>query len=337
MAGPQYPVGFTGALLDTRSPDEKAGDYQFKEIVASAVTVNWTTKQWADFRRFPVQNQGSSLTCVWQSMRKLMRVLFMVNRGLDLDFSAVYGYRKRSNYPGGGTIASDAFLVATEGVTLNALLPSDNITEVQANATVIQSYQDLVAKGFQLPHHIQFANGDLESIAGTIQQTKKGVMVWFYFTADEWGVDVPKIIDKTLTSQYQAQALVHSVVAVDYGIFNGEKGLFVEDSAHFGGKWERFVPETFFKARNIFSAYPINFSFEPDADPNAKPHYVNGDVVSLQNCLKFEGVFPTNIDSTGFYGAITKQAVKEFQNKYGLEQVGTVGPMTSAKLAILYP
>ena len=64
-------------------------------------------------------------------------------------------------------------------------------------------------------------------------------------------------------------------------------------------------------------------------------------MVALQDCLKYEGVFPSNADSTGLFGAITKKAVQDFQLKYAITTVGStgygrVGPKTRAQLNLLY-
>lgn len=53
----------------------------------------------------------------------------------------------------------------------------------------------------------------------------------------------------------------------------------------------------------------------------------------LQAILASEGLF--NFRITGYFGAITKQAVKDFQKKYGIAQVGQVGPLTLAKIRSL--
>jgi hypothetical protein len=55
------------------------------------------------------------------------------------------------------------------------------------------------------------------------------------------------------------------------------------------------------------------------------------DVVELQKRLRAEGFFtyPTN---SGYYGAVTAEAVKLFQRKYGIEATGFVGPLTKQKL-----
>ena len=54
------------------------------------------------------------------------------------------------------------------------------------------------------------------------------------------------------------------------------------------------------------------------------------DVTELQNRLTAEGVYSGPI--TGYFGSLTSQAVKLFQAKYGISQVGLVGPQTRQKL-----
>jgi peptidoglycan hydrolase-like protein with peptidoglycan-binding domain len=46
-------------------------------------------------------------------------------------------------------------------------------------------------------------------------------------------------------------------------------------------------------------------------------------------------VYPEGI-ITGWFGQLTKKAVEKFQNKYGLDPVGIVGPQTRAKLAEVF-
>lgn len=54
------------------------------------------------------------------------------------------------------------------------------------------------------------------------------------------------------------------------------------------------------------------------------------EVVELQNRLISEGLLSS--EATGYYGSLTSQAVKAFQAKYGIAQVGVVGPQTRDKL-----
>jgi peptidoglycan hydrolase-like protein with peptidoglycan-binding domain len=93
----------------------------------------------------------------------------------------------------------------------------------------------------------------------------------------------------------------------------------------------------------------MNFQFAESVDPN-KPIYTfandlkfsatvtygNPDIVALQNCLKYLGLFPINTESTGYFGALTKKGVMDFQKKYGFIPDGVVGKITRSKLNELF-
>jgi hypothetical protein len=152
-------------------------------------------------------------------------------------------------------------------------------------------------------------------------------MVWFKFGSGEW-IDIP--IVKTQTKY------AHSVTAVDFTLYKGQKCLVIEDSWGKFGQWagQRLITEDFFKARCFFAAYFINFKYEQDY----KPTY-NGSITSIQDCLKYEQLFPSNIESTGLWLAITDKAVKDFCVKYQIKFVPSrkMWPELEAKLKQLYP
>jgi peptidoglycan hydrolase-like protein with peptidoglycan-binding domain len=64
------------------------------------------------------------------------------------------------------------------------------------------------------------------------------------------------------------------------------------------------------------------------------------DVTKMQDLLKSEGLFPANIDSTGYYGNVTARAVLLYQKKYKVasdQELDSlagkiVGPKTRVKL-----
>jgi hypothetical protein len=352
---PDLPVGSSipGAIDDYRTDEEKAKDYEFKEIVASFAPVNWTEKSVDQWRRFPTRDQDGSGSCVAQTMAKMLGILSTLNNDEFIEFSASYIYQRRQNKTWGngeGMWGTDAFeIVRKNGATLEVLMPSQSLNEREINRVPESERDGMVAEVYKLGNYVSYRPKlDFEAIASTIQHTGKPVMVWFMFNYSEW-TDVPVV-------QTTNPTLHHSVTAVDVTLYQGKKALIIEDSwgEDYGLEGRRVITEDFFKARNTFAAYPINF--KTSADPSTQPtvEYTFGvtlrlgdtspDLVALQNALKYEGLFPTNVGSSGYYGNITAKAVLAFQKKHNVASDSEldalagriVGPKTIAKLNELY-
>jgi len=340
----------SGANTDNRKDIEKLKDFQFNEMVSSISPVEWIEK--TEYRKFPIFNQDGSGSCVAQSMAKLLGILYWLKNKVYIHFSATDIYQRRANKPAGGMNGVDAFDIAREGITLEELVPSQDMSDEEMDSIDIEQYKHDVGSIFKISDYVSMPIKDIDTIASTIQTTGKGVMVWFYFQHDEW-TDIPNI--KNLTLDLNATTTSrHSVVAVDYTLHNGKKALIIEDSwgTSFGKEGQRIITEDFFKIRNWFAAYPISFKFDEPAV--IKPLYTftkfmkygqtNEDIVALQNILKFEKLFPSNINSTGFYGSITSKAVLAWQLKNNvapLEELNYLqgrvsGPKTISTLNNLY-
>lgn len=324
-----------GALVDTRSDAAKAKDYRFSEIVSAVEPVVWIEKPQASWRKFPIFSQNGSGSCVAQTLRKLYGVYLWLKTGVWVDLSASHIYQRRSNRPAAGMGGEDVFTVAQKGTTLEDFAPSENMTDSQMDNVPVSPFMEEVGKVFKLGAYVVVSPTDIDTIASIIQKTGKAVMVWFYFKNDEW-TNVPTIKYPDL-DRYSSTTARHSLAAVDFTLYQGKKALIIDDSwgLDYAMNGQRVITEDFFIARNFFAAHFQNFAFE---QVEVKPHY-DESIVSLQNCLKAEGLFPINVDSTGIYGPITIKAVNAFQLKYGLAIVGTgtVGPKTKAKLHELYP
>ena len=327
--------GYQGAE-DRRTPVEKAKDYSQEEFVVSAAPINWIEKKPDEFRTFPVLNQFFTFKCVAFTIAKEALINFWLKTKELMFFSPNSIYDYRLNKPQGGMVGNDAFEIwHDKGIALESVCKSTQIQET--DPFTISLFAKEVAKGFKLGNYITIPNGDFDRVASTIQETGKGVMTWFYFTTREWSVAFPQVLDY-LPDPYDYSALRHSVTAVDFGKINGKEYIKIEDSAHFGNIHTRYISREFFNARNFLIKYPMNFNYEEPSSPTPKPKYT-GAVVSLQDCLKHYGTFPTNVASTGVFGPITKKAVSDFQVKEGLHPTGTgtVGPLTTARLNLLYP
>jgi hypothetical protein len=359
MATDKTKKGF-GAVIDPRPEEEKALDYRLEELVTSTAPVKWTVKK--DWRKFPIFDQNGSGSCVAQTVAKMMGVMYWLLNSVYVHFSATHVYTRRSNKPSGGMIGVDSAIIAQNGVTLEDLVPSQKMTDKQMDAIKIEKYKEDVGSVFKVGKYIQPAVANIETIASIIQQTGKPVMVWYYFNNPEW-TTIPEI--KGNVDLYGANTARHSITAVDFTLLGkehtsdkklwGKKALIIEDSwgSRYGANGQRFITEDFHNARNWFALYFMNFKFEegtPDItrpkytfvkdmffDPKAPVTYGDPEVIALQNVLKFEGLFPSNVESTGYFGSVTRKAVSDFQVKYGITPIeGYVGSKTRAKLNELY-
>ena len=342
-----------GAVIDTRTEEQKKKDWKQSEVLASASPVNWVEKLQSQWRKFPIFSQGVSGSCVAQTEAKEMGIMRWLKDNVYVHFSATDIYQPRANKPDPGMAGNDARnIVAKRGATLEVLTPSQMLTDAQMDSAVVEPYKRAVGEVFKVPNYLTWKEGELgniEIIASTIQATGKGIMVWFYFKGDEW-TERPTVKYPTLVLE-ASDTLRHSVTAVDYCLVNGVKCLIIEDSwgpgAGIGG--QRVIDENFFKARNWYASYLVNFIF--DAQQVQKPYYIfsvdleygmtGADVKALQDCLKYEGLFPVNADSTGTFDSITKKGVQDFQIKYAITTVGgagygRVGPKTRGKLNFLF-
>lgn len=327
-----------GALLDSRSPIEKEKDYLFAETVGVIAPVTWVERSKKTPRKFPIANQNGSGSCVAQTLAKLLGIMYWLKNNTFVNFSATHIYQRRANKPAYGMGSADVWKIGQQGVTLEELVPSQNMSDSQMDNIVIPQYKQDVGSIFKISNYLNDPIGDIDTIASIIQQTGKGVMTWFYFLIDEWTA-TPEIKYPGLLAYDPSPNLCrHSIAAVDYYLVNGVKTILIDDSwgTSYGKAGQREIDESFFKARNFYSGHPINFKFEEGVVPaNLKYkfkkilkfspiYFTDPDVVALQNILKYEGTFATNIGSTGYYGSITKKAVADLEAKYNLPGDGSV-------------
>lgn len=339
---------YIGILPDNRTEEQKAKDYKFDEIVAASSPVSWVEKTQSEWRKFKIYDQDGSGSCVAQTLRKLQSIYFFVQTGYWVDLSATHIYKRRSNRPQAGMIGENAFQIAQEGVTLEQFAPSEKLNDTQMGNTTIHSFMEEVGKSFAIGNYLS-VTPNIDTIASIIQQTGKGVMVWFYFNNkrpnNEW-TDVPQILVPGL-NKYAAGTARHSVTAVDFTVYKGKKALIIDDSWGLDKAMngQRIITEDFFNERCYFAAHFMNFKFE-SSEVVPKQNSFNSDleiemqnieVTRLQNVLKTLGFFPSNVASTGYYGNITATAVGKFQEQYkvafkGDPGFGRFGPKTRAKL-----
>lgn len=325
----ETPEYFTGALLDTRKPEEKTNDIQFKDIVGTANAVNWNK---TSYRSFPPYNQNQSYSCGANALAKALGIAYSTRYGVYVPFSRVNIYQRRYGAPSAGMTLWDMFNIISNGVTLEQLTPETFNTDADIDKIFIDQFKKDVGAVFKTTGGVYLPN-DIDLIASTIQTTGKGVILLTWFTASEWSAKTPVIQNRWLGSS-DPTSIRHFVVAVDYVMFNGMKYLVIEDSAWFGGYNQRLVSEDWVKNRISTAAYPMNFKF---TITNVNRSYDGMTIISAQKCLQDLGFFPTNVAFAEVVGNVTRQSLIKFQAKYGLAQTGTLSDETKIKLHQLFP
>ena len=342
----------TGVILDPRTEVEKAKDFQADELVTFAL-VDWKEKPKSEWNKFPIRDQNGSLTCVAQTGAKVLGVENHLEESKFIEFSARDIYERRANKPSGGMWGQDALSILSKfGATTEEKLPSQNMHEYEIEAPFVRTEEDLIiAKKYRGGGYVQLPI-DIDKVADVVLNQKKAVMIYIFGDYSEWDVYIPKV-NKPETTVNNAY-FRHAITVVDAFLFKGEKCVLIEDSwgKGFGEQGQRIVTESFFKTRVYFAGYLLNLSNAPEQ--TLKPKYTftkilkfgisNPDVKALQDVLKYEGLFPVTVPSTGNYFQVTAKGVLAFQRKHkvanDVELVKLagklVGPKTLLALNNLY-
>lgn len=322
--------------IDPRKDPRVVNGWDIEELVAGDAPVNWKKKKESELPQNPTWTQGSSSACVAFSKARQISVRVKNLTGLWIDYSPASIYQLRSNRPKGGMNIADAnSIVDKRGVALEAYMRSFGLNEAGINATLRSPVAELsskvmaeaVAKYFYCPIN-------MEKIAQTIE-AGKAVSLLIFATENEYARETP-VVNANIT--YETAPIRHEVLAEDYLLnSSGKKVLFIQDSAHFGGISKRYFTEEFLTKRVIIADAIEMFNLVASVPtPNARPVYL-GTIVSLQKCLKWEGVFPQSVAVVESFGPTTQKAVRDFQSKYGLPLVNAITSDVRAKLFSLYP
>lgn len=344
---------FLGVAEDTRTIEAKSKDWTLEET-ASVLPVEWKEKTIDTARYFGRRDQDGSSSCMAQSGVKMLGIENTVEEGIFNVMSATPIYQARANKPGLGMWQQDLLsLLCKPLACLESQLPSQKLSESQIDASYPKTDDETSTAERYRAGGYAFIPVDINKIASVISQGK-AVQLLMFFLADEWwGYTMPKMINPNL-AVWDSKSLHHGIVAVDFGLVNGVKSLFIEDSSVLEQEnGQRIITEDFLLKR----CYGAGFLLPLDnkhADINKPKHKFttpleygmikNKDVKELQDILKFEKFMLNSIPSTGNFLALTAQALKkwqvahdilDFQNENNLTLI-RVGSKTINKLNEIY-
>lgn len=346
----------TGVRPDNRHFEDKKKDFLHEEIVADATMAVYRTKQEVlpITTKYPKENQYTTLSCVAHGDTLALGIDNEIEGNGYVRLSKAAYYRLRSNYPGGGMNGDDSGQIGTKfAAPLFEVLPTP-VSEERINQVVVTSEMIEKAKPYRAKNYVRISECRDIDILASVASQGKGVPIMIYATEKEWSQEYPKILSNISPG---SAPIRHEVCILPNANFieNGVKYVTIQDSAHFGGLTIRYLSEDFIKQRVFYAKYFLNLENTPAPVEKEKPKHKftqqlkfgmkNDEVLWLQKCLQYDGLFPSNVTPTGLFAGITLKAVKDFQNKYASEilaplglfsPTGIVGNATNAKLNRLF-
>jgi hypothetical protein len=314
---------------NTQTPAQVARNYTLDEVCVAEAPVIWTEKPRENWRSFPIRDQDGSGQCVAMTYATELGIIFQEKYGKWIDFSSSFPYQQRKYPEQSGCTSEDIYTIFPKiGNIFEKDMPSQKMSDAKAMAVPKEKWFEDLAKVYSIKR-ISLPI-DFEVIAGTVQATGKGVMVWFKFHPTEW-TNVPFVSDKIPNSG-------HSVTVIDYVLKEGKKYLVIQDSwgLAYADKGLRLISEEYFYERCYQAAYLMSFKTQDNETVPERPKF-DGSIISAQKCFKWEGVFPQNVTEIENWGNITRSACILFQKRYGISPaLGNFGPLTKEKLTSLY-
>lgn len=324
--------------------------WRYEEINAGTTPVRWVEKSPVDgFVTYPKRNQGQQSTCTAYALAKALAVDELSENGIwrELSPRSIYPYVFQ---PGGGSNS----LVATKltlkiGMTLEHLLPTDGLTEKEAQEpTGYVTDAKQVALVYR-PGNFLECSADFETIASIIQSyrdkgEKKIVMISMIGVNNGTAISQ---FPKPPTSPNQT-LWYHKVAVTDFGLIGGKKYIAIDNTIP-GVNGQQFLGQDY-EPLLYGALYTINQNdvLPVGTIPPPRPTHTwnvdlsvgssGPDVLALQKALQSLGMFPISsvIGPTGNFGGLTQKSVQLFQSAFLIPTTGTVGPITRAKLNSMF-
>lgn len=326
---------FTGALLDTRTDEQKAQDWHATELHAlGTVLPTFRTVEDGAWKHYQVRSQDGSGSCVANTVAKMLEVKFTMNL-LDsskgetpeetlkraVKFSHAPIYINRSNKPGAGMIGVNALQIATKiSSCKESDMPSENMNDAQLDALKLpDNFEDL--NNLVIPSNYAVLPIDFDYIAGMIE--KEGcAMIWVNTDYASWCKDIP-------TPGGKKGIVVHSITGVDTITLGGVQYIVIEDSWGKFGKYngQRLISREMFNDAVFFGAVLLDFKYHTTDEGFAPFNTVmefgqtSSEITRYQQLLKARGFFPSDAQCTGYYGNVTARATYLMQVKYNVAPI----------------
>lgn len=329
---------YIGILDDNRPQSEKDKDWIAEEVFAFAPDVSPfrpVTSQ-SDWAKYQIRNQDGSGSCVANTIAKMLEVKRAKEKGDSIKFSHAPTYINRVNKPQGGMVGTDALGLAVKLSSCKETdFPSENMSDAQLDALKMPAnFEEL--NNLVRPTNYVTLPRSFDYVAKMINQ-EGCAMIWVDTSRACYQRDIPVVGGKN-------GGVRHSITGVDAIVLNGVEYIVIEDSWGKFGQYngQRLLSREFFNDAVFFCAVLTKFEYDikPEQAPLVKIPFEkvmrfgekSTEVQRYQNFLKSKGLFPTNAQSTGFYGNVTAKATYAFQVKYSVAPINELDALKGKRV-----
>lgn len=312
-------------LIDDRKPKEKEKDFSHKELAFSQVPPDYTTKAKAkkQIGKYFAENQKQTGSCVAHAAALCAGILEEIEGKKYERFSPAFIYRQRKNYASEGMYVVDSGNILREHGCPFRDYCFTPTTEEEINNIFLTGEMYDKAKPYRAGAYITIYSKNIDDYIQVANNIGLPISLNVWGSVAEWSKEVPEVLDYKLS--IDKAGVQHEVVILPNTgyIEKGKKYVIVQDSAWFGGKTHRHLSEDWFQNRVVMGLYwltlpnPLDqpYAFKHKFTLNLKVGDSGKEVRMLQDFLKSRGYFPS-IETTGYFGGITRKAVEDFQEAY---------------------
>jgi len=356
----------SGVLPDVRPQEEKQKDYLTEEVISMATPINYV--DWSTWKNdqvnikvlndIKVKFQNGVGSCAACAGATHLEINNYIEDGKYTELSPRSIYANRVNKPQAGMMMNNlADILTNKGAIPEVFCPSPHDTDANMSQLndVISLYEGF-GKLTRIKNHIWVLGNNIDTYAHVLSLGKP-ITYTVLFGEHEWGNELCPQLRDTVLPYGHANDFLATDKSKGIVSYQGKRCLVSQDShgtfVGYGGR--RLISEDWFNAgRVLFGIWTTdlqNLAIFNEQQATIKYQWtrdlyagcMGDDVRMLQLALATiqdsEGyLFPlATQNATTYFGGITRNAVKRFQTKYGIEPVaGYCGPLTRAKLNELF-
>lgn len=337
---------YIGVQEDTRPEEKKVKDIKFNEYEVGLGAVQFLPINMDSISHpaFKIVKAQGATTCGQHTIANMLQVFEYQETGYNEPLSAAFPYHKKA----GKYIGSSAFdimeTLRKHGTTYEVLMPSNGFPDQDIEKSVIQITDTAI--GNVLACNTTFTIDSFDEVVKYMENGRvRGVCAPVALIFRSSWEDYNKPVIKN-TKGKDIVEVNHWFTAIAYGSVDGVNGLVIADSFAQGSTKNgfRFLERSAYDAFVSFAVGASNRKNIPDG--SVKPEVTfdaplkfgqrNNAVKQMQEFLKWAGYFPSDMQTTDFYGNASRAAVKAFQKTFvppeNMDDGNTFGNLSIKKM-----